>query len=101
MELNSLKGIGPARLKSFRAVGISSLRDLLYFFPVRYEDHLNCRTVSEAVAGGCMLEGMICEKPKVSYFHGMSRVTARLQDATGKIATVWFNQPWVIHQLPV
>ena len=38
MELSAIKGIGPTRLESLRAVGVCSLRDLLYFLPQRYED---------------------------------------------------------------
>ncbi len=101
MELNNLKGIGPARLKSFRAVGINSLRDLLYFFPVRYEDHIHTSLISEISDGPVMLEGVVQEKPKVFYFHGMNRVTASIQDNSGKIAVIWFNEPWMVHQLPI
>ena len=39
MELTDLEGIGPVRAEALRAVGILSLRDLLYTLPVRYEDH--------------------------------------------------------------
>ena len=39
MELSAIKGIGPTRLESLRAVGVCSLRDLLYFLPQRYEAH--------------------------------------------------------------
>ena len=34
MELSEMRGIGPARMESLRAVGIVSLRDLLYTLPV-------------------------------------------------------------------
>ena len=39
MELTELSGIGPVRAETLRAMGIFSLRDLLYTLPVRYEDH--------------------------------------------------------------
>lgn len=32
MELSAIKGIGPTRLESLRAVGVCSLRDLCIFF---------------------------------------------------------------------
>lgn len=38
IQLSAIKGIGPARLEALRAVGICSLRDLLYWLPIRYED---------------------------------------------------------------
>ena len=39
MNLSNLEGVGPVRLETLRAVGIVSLRDLLFTLPVRYEDH--------------------------------------------------------------
>ena len=51
MELTAMAGIGPARAEALRAMGIISLRDLLYTLPERYEDYSTvspCNTVSQA-----------------------------------------------------
>ncbi len=101
MELSDLKGLGPARLARLRAMGIASLRDLLYFFPLRFEDHIHVTPVSDAWEGERMLRGTVRERPKISYFSGISRVTATFQDETGSIAVCWFNEPWMIQQLPL
>ena len=50
MELTELAGIGPVRAETLRAMGVFSLRDLLFTLPVRYEDHstvLPCSTRHE------------------------------------------------------
>ena len=96
-----MKGLGPVRLNRLRAMGIYSLRDLLYFFPIRYEDHVHVTTVSAAGEGEVFLRGIIPEKPKISYFHGISRVTAQIQDASGRLPVCWFNEPWMVQQAPV
>ena len=101
MELSDLRGLGPARLNRFRAMGIRSLRDLLYFFPLRYEDHVHLTPVSAAWEGEKMVRGIVKEKPKIAYFRGMSRVTATLQDESGILPLCWFNEPWMTQQLPV
>ncbi len=102
MELSDLKGLGPSRLERLRAMGIASLRDLLYFLPLRYEDRETARPVRELGEGASAVRGTVAEKPKIAYFHGLSRVTAVLRDAAGDaLPLCWFNEPWMTQQLPV
>ena len=46
-----LKGVGPQRAQVFEAKGISTIEDLLYYMPFRYEDRSNVKRVSELAAG--------------------------------------------------
>lgn len=102
MELSELKGLGPSRLERLRAMGIVSLRDLLYFLPVRYEDRASVYPVREIGEGSFAVKGIVSEKPRIAYFHGLSRVTAVLRDSTGDtLPLCWFNEPWMMQQLPV
>ncbi len=101
MELSSMRGVGPARLESLRAVGIVSLRDLLYCLPVRYEDRTKITPCSEARGGEVMVMGVVENTPKISRFNGKTRVSAVLTDDSGKLPLAWYNQPWVMQQLPV
>lgn len=101
MELSGIKGIGPTRLESLRAVGISSLRDLLYYLPVRYEDRTHIIPCAEARSGEVLVMGVVQEAPKLSRFNGLTRVTASIHDESGKLSLAWYNQPWVCQQLPV
>ena len=101
INLSDIKGVGPSRLEHLRAMGISSLRDLLYFLPIRYEDQQTVTPIRDAWNSPAMVRGTVREKPKIAYFHGMSRVTARIEDETGTMPLCWFNEPWMIQQLPV
>ncbi|MBP3637270.1 MAG: ATP-dependent DNA helicase RecG [Clostridia bacterium] len=101
MELSTLKGIGPTRLESLRAMGIVSLRDLLCYLPVRYEDRTKITPCSLAFGGEVMVMGIVPDKPKLSRFNGLTKVTASIMDESGKLPLVWYNQPWVCQQLPV
>lgn len=101
MELSAMRGVGPARLESLRAVGIVSLRDLLYTLPVRYEDRTKLTPCTQARLGEAMVMGVVAEPPKLSRFKGLTRVTATITDDSGKLPLVWYNQPWVMQQLPV
>lgn len=101
MELSMLKGIGPTRLESLRAMGIVSLRDLLCYLPVRYEDRTQEVPCALAQGGDVLVQGVVLDQPKLSRFNGLTKVTATLHDESGKLPMVWYNQPWVCQQLPV
>ena len=101
MELKDLRGVGPTRIGYLRAMGITSLRDLLYTLPVRYEDQETIHLCVSAPEGQAMVRGIVAEKPRIAYFRGLSRVTASIRDESGKLSLVWFNQPWMVQQLPI
>lgn len=104
MELSSIKGIGPTRLDSLRAVGICSLRDLLYTLPVRYEDHHTRTSVCDVYlqadhSKGILIEGSFSQKLSLSRFHGLTKIFGNFADNTGKIRVCWYNQPWLVQQI--
>ena len=100
MELEQLRGVCPARLKALRAMGICSLRDLLFHLPARYEDMSALTPAAEARPGmTVVLEGELEADPKIAWHNGLARVTAALRDATGRMPLIWFNQPWLMKQL--
>ena len=101
MDLSQIRGLGPTRLKALRAVGIGSLRDLLCTLPVRYEDRTTPVPCSLVQPGDALVSGIVRDTPKLSAFGGLTRVTASLQDESGRLSLVWYNQPWMMQQLPV
>ena len=93
MDLTAIRGIGPTRLDAMRAMGIVSLRDLLYTLPVRYEDRTHPQPLRSLVPGQpCMVAGVVREAPKLSAFGGLTRVSATLQCEDGRLNLTWFNQ---------
>lgn len=100
MDLKDLYGVGKTRLESLRAAGIASLRDLLYALPSGYKDTTSLASIKDVVPGETVaVQGIFRSKPKLSRFKGLCTVTARLEDETGKITCVWFNQPWMVQNL--
>lgn len=75
MELKDLKGLGPTRLEALRAMGICSLRDLLYNLPVSYQDGTHCAPCALAV-GETAVQGVLRAEPKLSRFNGLTKITA-------------------------
>ena len=99
MELGDIKGIGPSRIEKLRAVGISSLRDLLCAFPVRYEDHDTVMPCASRAEGMIQIRGRIDKGPVLQRFHGLTKVSCTVRDESGSMAVQWFNSPWMMNTL--
>jgi len=99
MNLGDLEGIGPARLETLRAMGICSLRDLLFMLPVRYEDHQTVSPCNVKTPGNILISGEFRDALKFSYFHGISRVNGTVFDQSGKLSVCWYNEPWIAKQV--
>ncbi len=99
-----LKGIGPARAKSFAACGVNTIEDLLYYFPRRYEDRTNFSSISLLEEGQVytIKAQLLAGGQRNSWRRrGFSITEAELADSTGKIFCVWFNQPFLLQYLKV
>ena len=46
-----MKGVGPARAAMLGAKGLETVEDLLHYFPFRYEDRSNLKTISQLAPG--------------------------------------------------
>ena len=99
MELTQLTGIGPVRAESLRAMGIFSLRDLLYMLPVRYDDYTETFPCNTKHEGLILVSGTIAGEPKLSVFHGLKKVTTSLADETGRLSVCWYNEPWMMNNI--
>ena len=95
MELTELDGVGPVRAENLRAMGITSLRDLLYQLPLRYEDYSTVSPCSTKTAGWVLIEGTVKEDPQISYYRGVSRATCSVKDSSGTMPVCWYHAPWI------
>src|SRR4051812_8696381 len=50
-SLQYLKGVGPRRAADLQRVGLSTVEDLLYRFPTRYEDRGHFQTIASLRPG--------------------------------------------------
>ncbi len=100
LPLDKIKGVGPKKAESAAALGITSVLDLLTYYPRRYLDRTREATVDELQEGD---EGMVLvEVESVSARrtrNKKSMVEVRVGDATGRLKIVFFNQPWRERQL--
>ena len=99
--IEKIPRISFAYQKKLKKLGIKTLRDLLFYFPRRYEDFSVITPIVEA-----KLNKMVCIKGKILKIK--SRRTpvkkiilteALIQDETGAIRAIWFNQPYLLKTL--
>ncbi len=89
--LDVLSGLGPARLKHLKALGLSHLGDLLEYFPRDYQQERSEGAIKELVPEQIQtVRGTVIA---VDYVSGRarSRFEATIDDGTEKLGLVWFN----------
>ncbi len=88
---------------ALKHLGIRTIRDLLFYFPARYDDFSNLKNISDVEIGETVTICGRVEKIKNNYIGGRIRVftDALIKDDTGSIKAVWYNQPFLIKNLQV
>jgi ATP-dependent DNA helicase RecG len=90
--------ISVARLvKILKKLDLKSERDLLWYFPYRYEDFSNTTKISEIKTGDQVsIKGQVKDIRQVPSIRGrITRTEALVSDQSGSIKVVWFNQPYL------
>ncbi|MCF2663525.1 ATP-dependent DNA helicase RecG [Oscillibacter valericigenes] len=100
-DIRSIKGIGEQRAKALNKLGIATLRDLISWFPRKYDDRRQARRIADLVPGeSACVAAMIAAEPKVSHIRkGMDLVKVRAVDESGVLDITFFNQTWLKNQL--
>src|SRR3989338_9448682 len=92
----------PFQIAALKRLGLSTIRDLLYHFPSRYEE-----------AGVEGQAGHLSRGSKVTLVGVLSDLKARklwkskrnvtegwFEDQSGKVKVMWFNQPYIASYVP-
>jgi ATP-dependent DNA helicase RecG len=95
--LQYLKGVGPRRAADLQRVGLSTIEDLLYRFPIRYEDRGAFRTIASLRPGDtASIVGEVITSGVRSTRRARFKIFEMLvRDRTGSLTAVWFNQPFL------
>src|SRR3990172_299325 len=96
-EIQYIKGVGPARAKLFKRLGIATVEDLLYFSPFRYEDRGNIKPIRDLCQSGSdayqTVQGKVMSaRVIVTPRQRMKIFEATIGDGSGQITAKWFNQ---------
>ena len=100
VDVQYVKGVGPRVAPLLGKLGLRTARDLLYHLPRRYEDRTKLPPIAEARVGEFVtVRGFVRDFEARRTRSGMVIQSAVLDDGTGSIKLVWFNQPWVSRKL--
>ena len=100
-DIRYIKGVGEQRAKALNKLGIATLRDLISWFPRKYDDRRSAKRIADLVPGEtACVSAMIASPPTVSHIRkGMTLVKVRAVDETGVLDVTFFNQTWLKEQL--
>jgi ATP-dependent DNA helicase RecG len=95
--LQYLKGVGPKRAADLQRVGLVTVEDFLYRFPLRYEDRGHLQPIASLKAGQQVaIAGRIqSSRLRTTRRPGFKIFEALIGDATGSIVALWMNQSFL------
>ena len=95
-SIQYIKGVGPDRGSLLTRLGIRTVMDILYFLPFRYEDRSKFTTIGEIKPGTFVtIKGEVKKINSVRTKGGKNIFQIKLDDGTGIIYGIWFNQPYL------
>lgn len=101
-QLQSIQGIGNRNVKYFEKLGINNIYQLIRYFPRKYQDFSQLKTINEILYGeevtltGVILGDVVNRKSKRGNLLISEGI---LSDSTGNLKLTWFNQPFIKNQL--
>lgn len=97
ISIQFIKGVGPGRKKLFANLGVGTVEDLLYLFPRRYEDRRQLTPLAQVKVGETQtVTGKVVARGSRRSWYTRKQVSETvIDDKTGRIFGVWFNQPYL------
>lgn len=95
-----LKGVGPKKVQALNKLGISTIEDLLTYYPFRYDD-LVVKQLGEIADGQKVaVKGVVASEPVLSHFgRAKSRLSFKLLVEHDVVLITFFNQAYLKKQL--
>jgi len=94
-----IKGISLNMAARFKKLGVSTVRDLLYFFPHRHLDYSQRKSISQLAEGEEQTIIANVWQTQEIRLGGRRSTEAIVGDETGNVRVVWFNNPYLAKQL--
>lgn len=102
MSVMNVRSVGARSAARLAKLGITTVRQLLWHLPTRYEDYSAAVPIAELVPGEKQsIRGeVIAISSRFIWPKRMTITTATLRDQSGAVRAVWFNQPYVEESIP-
>lgn len=100
-SLTELKRIGTVTAVNLRRLGLSSVGDLLFYFPFRYDDFQSTVKIVDLKVGETVtvIGQLELIQNKRSPRRRMNITEALINDGTEMLRVIWFNQPFLTRNL--
>ena len=100
-SVSEIRGIGPRYLKYLEKLGIKTIEDLLWYFPFRYEDFSKIKKINELKPEEkCSIIGTVKKiNVRRTFRRKMIIIEAIIEDDTGQITAIWFNQTYLLKNI--
>jgi ATP-dependent DNA helicase RecG len=101
IPIEKLRNVGNRNVSRLHKLGIKTVKDLLWHFPVRYENYSETMPIDQVEPGQKVnVQGEIIKISSRRLFPRRLTITnAIVGDSSGAIKVVWFNQPYIENQL--
>ena len=101
LSIENLRNVGPRNISRLNRLGVKTVKDLLWHFPVRYEDYTETVFISQIEPGQKVnVQGEVLKISSKRLFPRRMTITnAIVGDSSGAVKVVWFNQPYIENQL--
>jgi len=100
-SVSELPFVGLVYAKRLEKLGILTVYDLLHHFPSRYLDYSALRTVASIQPGETVtVSATIIEMKSIRTRGRLTIQQGIIEDESGRIKIVWFNQPFLLNSLP-
>jgi len=95
--------VGQTTAKRLVKIGILTVRDLLFYFPYRYDDYRHISKIDKLIPGtSANIIGQIqLLQNRRAHRRRMYITEALVADETDSIKVIWFNQPFIVKNLKV
>jgi len=105
-KIQYLKGVGPKMAAKLLRLGVETIEDLIFYYPRTYRDFTKISQISNLKSQNygnlITIRGRISEINNKRTSRRRFTVTeAVVEDGTGSMKVVWFNQPFLTKMLPV
>lgn len=95
-SIEALEGVGPKRQEQLERLGATTIHELLYLLPRRYNDYAQMRLIRDLAVGETVtVVGTIRKSNLKRTQNGGSLMEVTINDGSAALRLTWFNQPWL------
>ncbi|MBE5817081.1 MAG: ATP-dependent DNA helicase RecG [Clostridiales bacterium] len=101
-NVEKIKGIGSKKAQAFSAMGIETVKDLIYYFPKRYSSYTLCNSPEEIERDGAYIFPIVYDgRAVVKRSYNSTKYTewTILLNGGKRLQMLWFNQPYISKSL--